>query len=126
MFKFDNSYSWTRSKEVFYSVKLFSPNEDPHAPTPPTPRSDHTPQSGADGNDEFFDCENQSPERVKRKPNDSGNQATEPVTTETVPIETEPVSRTLDTSNDANSDLGEGGVSTAPIEVSTSNKETSI
>ena len=26
MLKFDNSYSWTRSKEVFYSVELLPPD----------------------------------------------------------------------------------------------------
>ena len=26
--KFDNSYSWTRSKEVFYSVKMMPPDTD--------------------------------------------------------------------------------------------------
>lgn len=28
--KFDNSYSWARSKEVFYSVKLLAPTVEPH------------------------------------------------------------------------------------------------
>ena len=36
--KFDNSYSWARSKEVFYSVKILPPDTDicsPHETTPP-------------------------------------------------------------------------------------------
>ena len=27
--RFDNSYSWTRSKEVFYAVKILPPNVSP-------------------------------------------------------------------------------------------------
>ena len=29
MFKFDNMYSWTRSKEVFYSIQVLPPNTNP-------------------------------------------------------------------------------------------------
>ena len=29
MVKFDNTYSWTRSKEVFYSIKVLPPNVEP-------------------------------------------------------------------------------------------------
>ena len=32
MFKFDNSYSWTRSKEVFYSIQVLPPNTNPDLP----------------------------------------------------------------------------------------------
>ena len=45
--KFDNSHSWTRSKEVYYSVKVLPPD----MATPPT---DHL-SSASD--DEFFDCD---------------------------------------------------------------------
>ncbi len=51
MVKFDNSYSWTRSKEVYYSIKLLPPSEKPLPPATPTPTFNTTEE------DEFFDCE---------------------------------------------------------------------
>ena len=70
--KFDNSYSWARSKEVFYSVKLLAPTVEPHPP-PRLPPAEHIdiPQekevepicwtlcpspSVSSSEDEFFDC----------------------------------------------------------------------
>ena len=35
--KFDNSYSWARSKEVFYSVKILAPDTDICSPRETTP-----------------------------------------------------------------------------------------
>ena len=68
--KFDNSYSWSRSKEVFYSVKLLAPNVEPHPQTHPLPvfhieirkhkeeeSTYRTPSpSPLSSEDEFFDC----------------------------------------------------------------------
>ena len=53
VFKFDNSYSWTRTKEVLYSIEVLPPdhnitNED--TPTFTTAASDD------DDDDEFEDC----------------------------------------------------------------------
>ncbi len=73
MLKFDNSYSWTKPKEVFYSVKVLPPEseqEDPSTCTPaglpsqlPGPLShgqsatDLLPDTESDSSsDEFFDC----------------------------------------------------------------------
>ena len=42
--KFDNSYSWTRSKEVFYAMKVLPPDTelgDPNEATP-TPQTTHS------------------------------------------------------------------------------------
>ena len=62
--KFDNSYSWTRSKEVFFSVKVLPPDTDPHLPDIPRVDSDMpangaTAMSGPEANDdeEFYDCD---------------------------------------------------------------------
>ena len=49
MLKFDNSYSWTRQKEVFYSVKVLPPDTEL-----PLPKLD--PTHSSDSEDEFFDC----------------------------------------------------------------------
>ena len=46
--KFDNSYSWTRSKEVFYSVKLLPPDTELNVPQVTT---DETGEE-----DEFYEC----------------------------------------------------------------------
>ena len=70
--KFDNSYSWARSKEVFYSVKLVVPTVEPHPqPRPPPIVHVEIPQekeveplcwtlcpspSAFSSEDEFFDC----------------------------------------------------------------------
>ena len=50
--KFDNSYSWTRPKEVFYSVKVLPPDTELPLPTAPNSGSTHS----SDSEDEFFDC----------------------------------------------------------------------
>ena len=52
MLKFDNSYSWTRQKEVFYSVNVLPP--DTELPLPAVSKFYHTHSS--DSEDEFFDC----------------------------------------------------------------------
>lgn len=52
--KFDNSYSWTRAKEVFYSVKVLPPGTDPPPMSPMFP--EHVPSIAADSDDEFHDC----------------------------------------------------------------------
>ena len=49
MVKFDNSYSWTRSKEVYYSIRVLPPFEEPRPPG--TPILTNTEE------DEFFDCD---------------------------------------------------------------------
>lgn len=75
--KFDNSYSWARSKEVFYSVKLLPPDVQPHPQPLPLPvahvelqeretlhwtsRPSHSPSpcpspAHSSSEDEFFDC----------------------------------------------------------------------
>jgi len=55
--KFDNSYSWTRQKEVFYSVKVLPP--DTELPLPTVPGLD--PTHSSDSEDEFFDCTEDPP-----------------------------------------------------------------
>ena len=50
--KFDNSYSWTRPKEVFYSVKVLPPDTELPLPTALNSGSAHS----SDSEDEFFDC----------------------------------------------------------------------
>ena len=64
--KFDNSYSWARSKEVFYTVKLLLPGEKPHLHVPPGEMEmaaesggGHTPNSspGSTRSSEFYDCD---------------------------------------------------------------------
>lgn len=52
LLKFDNSYSWTKSKEVFYSVKVLRPETvqgDPATllpvPSPPSDLGDSEPQA---------------------------------------------------------------------------------
>ncbi len=82
--KFDNSYSWARSKEVFYSVKLLPPDEEPHSLATPVQNTD----------EEFFDCENEATGHVAT---DTSNVATEPVATDTSNVATGPVA--TDTSN---------------------------
>ena len=65
MVKFDNSYSWARTKEVFYTVELLEPDgqllTSDHTPSSDddfevvgTPLSDHTPSS--EEGEEFEDC----------------------------------------------------------------------
>ncbi len=56
MFKFDNSYSWTRSKEIFYSIKLFPPNVTPPPLGDHTQNSRSSPLGGGDEAEEFFEC----------------------------------------------------------------------
>ena len=52
MLKFDNSYSWTRPKEVFYSVKVLPPDTELPLPAALNSGSAHS----SDSEDEFFDC----------------------------------------------------------------------
>ena len=64
--KFDNSYSWARSKEVFYTVKLLPPGAKPHLHVPPgemekaeSGEEGHTPNSSRSSthSSEFYDCD---------------------------------------------------------------------
>ena len=62
--KFDNSYSWTRSKEILFSVKVLPPDTDPHLPDMPRIDSDMS-ANGATAmvdpeanDDDFYDCDN--------------------------------------------------------------------
>ena len=50
--KFDNSYSWTRAKEVFYSVKLLPPDTELSVPQVVAG------EGGAGEEDEFYECDN--------------------------------------------------------------------
>ena len=52
--KFDNSYSWTRSKEVFYSVKLLPPDTELNVPQATVNEA----EGGGTGEEEFYDCDN--------------------------------------------------------------------
>lgn len=52
--KFDNSYSWARSKEVYYSFKVLLPGTE--LPVQSSPISSSNPSS-SEGDDEFFDCD---------------------------------------------------------------------
>lgn len=64
--KFDNSYSWARSKEVFYSVKLLAPTVMPHPHPQPLPvlhveiqrqtEAESQQWTLSSSEDEFFDC----------------------------------------------------------------------
>ena len=84
--KFDNSYSWARSKEIFYSVKLLPPGAKPHLHVPPGEMD----VGGAEGGNsspsssrssEFFDCEDND---VNETPNGchDDQQATKEMNTE--------------------------------------------
>ncbi|XP_064392019.1 SEC14-like protein 2 isoform X1 [Halichondria panicea] len=53
--KFDNSRSWTRSKEVFYSVKVLPPDTDPQS------QATNQMEEISD-TEEFFDCDSDSEE----------------------------------------------------------------
>ena len=54
--KFDNSYSWTRAKEVFYSVKLLPPDTELSVPQVVT---------GEGGEeDEFYECGNSPGDQI--------------------------------------------------------------
>jgi hypothetical protein len=60
--KFDNTYSWTRSKEVFFSIKVLPPHMEPEES--PAAGVSLTPDpvlasSQAEDEDEFYECENQ-------------------------------------------------------------------
>ena len=65
--KFDNSYSWARSKEVFYTVKVLPPGAKPHLHVPPGEMEKaesgggegHTPNSSPSStrSSEFYDCD---------------------------------------------------------------------
>ena len=48
--KFDNSYSWTRSKEVFYSVKLLPPDTELSVPQMAAE------EDGTGEEEEFYEC----------------------------------------------------------------------
>ena len=52
--KFDNSYSWTRSKEVFYSVKLLPPDTELSVPQMAA-EEDGTGANGTE-EEEFYEC----------------------------------------------------------------------
>ena len=57
--KFDNSYSWTRSKEVFYSIKVLPPNVTPevHSDLPLMENGEENGQCvNGQEDDEFFEC----------------------------------------------------------------------
>ena len=69
MFKFDNSYSWTRSKEVFYSIQVLPPDMNPDLPDVSGVDHDQECANGAvagavtmtigdNSDDEFYDCDN--------------------------------------------------------------------
>lgn len=61
VFKFDNSYSWTRSKEVFYSLKILPPNVQPiNSPAAGISHSldDPSPTSSQAGEEEFLSVKN--------------------------------------------------------------------
>ena len=51
--KFDNSYSWTRSKEVFYSVKLLPPDTELSVPLM---AAEEIVEEGTGEEDEFYEC----------------------------------------------------------------------
>lgn len=69
--KFDNSYSWTRSKEVFYAVKVLSPNVSPELH--PDLASLHSYEAGAmdeDAEEEFFECDEVKEPEIKNGPSE--------------------------------------------------------
>ena len=63
--KFDNSYSWARSKEIFYSVKLLPPGMKPHLHVPPGEMDvggaegdrSHNSSPTSTHSSEFYDCD---------------------------------------------------------------------
>ena len=62
--KFDNTYSWTRSKEVFFSIKVLPPNVEPEESpaagislTPDPSLADS--QADNEEEEEFYECEDQ-------------------------------------------------------------------
>ena len=58
--KFDNSYSWRHSKEVFYSVKVLPPDSELSEVTP----TKETGFNGSDNSDdEFFEANEQAKEK---------------------------------------------------------------
>ncbi len=60
MVKFDNSYSWTRSKEVYYSIRVLPPNTEPQIPRLATGDEAAAVSMATDNNnsdDEFHDCD---------------------------------------------------------------------
>ena len=69
--KFDNSYSWAHSKEVFYTVELLPPGVKPHLHVPPgemekAGSGGHTPHSSPSSthSSEFYDCDGNGTEQV--------------------------------------------------------------
>ena len=50
--KFDNSRSWTRSKEIYYSVKMLPRDTSGSLPTSPM-----SVEEGGSDSEEFYDCE---------------------------------------------------------------------
>ena len=61
MLKFDNTYSWTRSKEIFYSVKVLPPNVQPQQL--PVAGISHTIEpspNASEAEEEFFECNEQT------------------------------------------------------------------
>ena len=63
--KFDNTYSWTRPKELFYAIKVSPPNVNPELP--PDLSSLHSYES--DTEEEFFEC---AEEVTEQELNESG------------------------------------------------------
>ena len=55
--KFDNSYSWARSKEIFYSVNLLPPGIKPHLHVPPGEMEVVGSSPGSNRSSEFYDCD---------------------------------------------------------------------
>ena len=56
--RFDNSYSWTRSKKVFYSVKLLPPDNA------------ESEGVGTGEEEQFYECGDQSARECDRYPGD--------------------------------------------------------
>ena len=61
VFKFDNSYSWTRAKEVYYSIKVLPPHVESemlgHTLSPS--HSNGLANNGEAEEDEFYECNEQ-------------------------------------------------------------------
>ena len=77
--KFDNSYSWARSKEVFYTIKLLPPGAKPHLHVPPgemekaeSGEGNHTPNSSPSSthSSEFYDCDVNDTDFLQVSPSD--------------------------------------------------------
>ena len=62
--KFDNSYSWTRSKEVFYFVKILPPNSELSEATPTQETGFNSSESS---DEEYCEANEQAREEEERK-----------------------------------------------------------